>query len=111
MIISAATSPLNSKSPLPLSTTTSPPTTATLPNTTTPFFGGEEGSESELWLSRGAFLNVKRTDWMWRLFLPIRSDRNHEAVSGGDMSEAVKFPATLVVVIRYRTGRGGTLRG
>ncbi|KAL7238010.1 hypothetical protein ACSBR2_004166 [Camellia fascicularis] len=27
-----------------------------------------------------------------------RSDRNHEAVSGGDVSAAVKFPATLVVV-------------
>ncbi|CAL5340749.1 unnamed protein product [Camellia sinensis] len=63
-----------------------------------PFFGGEERSESELRLSRAPFLNVKRTDWMWRLFLPIGSDRNHEAVSGGDVSEVVKFPATLVVV-------------
>ncbi|KAF5947104.1 hypothetical protein HYC85_017332 [Camellia sinensis] len=45
-----------------------------------PFFGGEERSESELRLSRGPFLNVKRTDWMWRLFLPIGADRNHEAV-------------------------------
>ncbi|GMP63055.1 hypothetical protein CsSME_00024898 [Camellia sinensis var. sinensis] len=35
---------------------------------------------------------------MWRLFLPIGADRNHEAVSGGDVSEVVKFPATLVVV-------------
>ncbi|XP_028106039.1 probable carboxylesterase 18 [Camellia sinensis] len=42
-----------------------------------PFFGGKEHSESEL---------------------RLRSDRNHEAVSGGDMSAAVKFPATLVVV-------------
>ncbi|KAI8023497.1 putative carboxylesterase 18 [Camellia lanceoleosa] len=63
-----------------------------------PFFGGEERSESELRLNRAPFLNVKRTDWMWRSFLPIGSDRNHEAVSGGDVSEAVKFPATLVVV-------------
>ncbi|KAF5946284.1 hypothetical protein HYC85_016512 [Camellia sinensis] len=57
-----------------------------------PFFGGEERSESELRHNRAPFLNVKRTDWMWRLFLPIGLDRNHEAVSGGDVS------ATLVVV-------------
>ncbi|GMP63056.1 hypothetical protein CsSME_00024899 [Camellia sinensis var. sinensis] len=63
-----------------------------------PFFGGEERSESELRLNRAPFLNVKRTDWMWRSFLPIGSDRNHEAVSGGDVSAAVKFQATLVVV-------------
>ncbi|KAL6981486.1 hypothetical protein U1Q18_023114 [Sarracenia purpurea var. burkii] len=70
-----------------------------------PFFGGEERTESELRLTGAPVLNTKRTDWMWRSFLPQGSDRNHEAVNvfgagsknSGDIS-AVRFPATVIFV-------------
>lgn len=46
-----------------------------------PFFGGEERTESEIRLDRIPFLSMKRTDWMWKMFLPKGSDRDHEAVN------------------------------
>lgn len=47
-------------------------------------------------------LNLEPIDWMWKAFLPVGSDRDHEAanVSGPrsvDIS-GLDFPATLVVV-------------
>ncbi|KAH7834776.1 hypothetical protein Vadar_019655 [Vaccinium darrowii] len=66
-----------------------------------PFFGGEERTESELRLTNVPSVNVERTDWMWRAFLPEGSDRNHEAAnifSGRDVSGVEKYPATMVFV-------------
>lgn len=64
-----------------------------------PFFGGEERTESEVRLTAAPMINVKRTDSMWREFLPEGADRNHPAANvfgGGDA--AVDFPSTLVIV-------------
>ncbi|KAA8528414.1 hypothetical protein F0562_035769 [Nyssa sinensis] len=68
-----------------------------------PFFGGEERTESELRLTKAPLVNVERSDWMWRAFLPEGSDRNHEATNifdgpkSADIS-GVKFPSTIVFV-------------
>lgn len=67
-----------------------------------PFYGGEERTESELRIVGASMLNLERTDWMWKAFLPVGSDRDHEAanVSGprsADISR-LDFPGTLVVV-------------
>lgn len=71
-----------------------------------PFFGGEERTASELRLKRAPFLNVERTDRMWRNFLPEDADRNHEAanvfgpgpnVKAADMVPQ-EFPSSLVFV-------------
>ncbi|XP_062017684.1 probable carboxylesterase 18 [Rosa rugosa] len=45
-----------------------------------PFFGGEERTESEIRLGRGA-LGLDSTDWCWRAVLPDGSDRDHPAVN------------------------------
>uniref|UniRef100_N1QT17 Putative gibberellin receptor GID1L3 n=1 Tax=Aegilops tauschii TaxID=37682 RepID=N1QT17_AEGTA len=43
-----------------------------------PCFGGEERTEAELRLEGVApMLNMRRTDWSWRAFLPEGADRNH----------------------------------
>lgn len=70
-----------------------------------PFYGGIDRTESEKALYRAPILNLDRTDWMWKAFLPVGSDRDHEAsnVSGPnkiDISE-LDFPETLVVVGGY----------
>lgn len=45
-----------------------------------PCFGGEERTEAELRLEGVApMLNMRRTDWSWRAFLPEGADRNHPA--------------------------------
>uniref|UniRef100_A0A5B6ZEI4 Putative CXE carboxylesterase n=1 Tax=Davidia involucrata TaxID=16924 RepID=A0A5B6ZEI4_DAVIN len=64
-----------------------------------PFFGGEERTESELRLKKAPLVNVERSDWMWRAFLPEGSDRNHEVTNlkSADIS-GVKFPSTIVIV-------------
>ncbi|PRQ22435.1 putative carboxylesterase [Rosa chinensis] len=67
-----------------------------------PFFGGEERTESEKRLKSVPLVNVERTDWMWKAFLPDGSDRDHPVVNvfgpnAVDIS-GVDFPATIVVV-------------
>ncbi|THG06622.1 hypothetical protein TEA_005245 [Camellia sinensis var. sinensis] len=67
-----------------------------------PFFGGEKRTESELRLARVPLVSTEITDWLWRAFLPEKSDRNHEVVNVSGPKSAsisgVKFPATMVVV-------------
>lgn len=45
-----------------------------------PFFGGEERTESELKLAGAPLISVKRTDWMWKAFLPHGYNRDHQVV-------------------------------
>ncbi|KAL3824958.1 hypothetical protein ACJIZ3_020987 [Penstemon smallii] len=70
-----------------------------------PFFGGEERTESELRLINAPVINVERTDWMWRCFLPEGMDRNHYSahVFGGGVEEmkSVEFPRSLVIIGGY----------
>ncbi|KAK9167803.1 hypothetical protein Scep_002994 [Stephania cephalantha] len=68
-----------------------------------PFFGGEERTESEIRLDGAPLVSTPRADWHWRVFLPIGSDRDHEAcnVFGPKSSEIQNvgaFPATMVVI-------------
>ncbi|KAI3454327.1 hypothetical protein Pfo_010990 [Paulownia fortunei] len=72
-----------------------------------PFFGGEERTESELRLRNAPIIDVKKTDLLWRNFLPEGADRNHPAANvfgGGLNSETaaaltnLDFPSTLVIV-------------
>ncbi|XP_058190043.1 probable carboxylesterase 18 [Rhododendron vialii] len=66
-----------------------------------PFFGGEERTESELRLTKVPFVNIERSDWSWRAFLPPGSNRDHEAANiflGADVSGVEKYPATIVFV-------------
>ncbi|KAF7127352.1 hypothetical protein RHSIM_Rhsim11G0066500 [Rhododendron simsii] len=66
-----------------------------------PFFGGEERTESELRLTNVPFVNIERSDWAWRAFLPPGSNRDHEAANiflGADVSGVEKYPATIVFV-------------
>uniref|UniRef100_A0A5B6YMS2 Alpha/beta hydrolase fold-3 domain-containing protein n=1 Tax=Davidia involucrata TaxID=16924 RepID=A0A5B6YMS2_DAVIN len=67
-----------------------------------PFFGGEELTESELRLTEAPLVNTERTDWMWRAFLPVGSDRDNGAVNvfgpnSVDIS-GMKFPATILFI-------------
>ncbi|KAK6123466.1 hypothetical protein DH2020_042787 [Rehmannia glutinosa] len=72
-----------------------------------PFFGGEERTESELRLKKAPVIDVKQTDWMWRMFLPEGADRDHRAVNVWMDSEVVnemkglEFPNVFVVVGGY----------
>ncbi|KAK4479253.1 hypothetical protein RD792_014764 [Penstemon davidsonii] len=71
-----------------------------------PFFGGEERTESELRLINAPVINLERTDWMWRCFLPEGADRNHHSghVFGGGVEEMIKnveFPRSLVIIGGY----------
>ncbi|KAK9095805.1 hypothetical protein Sjap_021302 [Stephania japonica] len=68
-----------------------------------PFFGGEERTDSEIRLEGAPLVSTPRTDWHWRIFLPIGSDRDHQAcnVFGPKSSEIQNisaFPATMVVI-------------
>ncbi|XP_061988856.1 probable carboxylesterase 18 [Rosa rugosa] len=67
-----------------------------------PFFGGEERTESETRLKNMPLVNIERTDWMWKAFLPEGSDRDHPVANvfgpnAVDIS-GVDFPATVVFV-------------
>ncbi|XWS22018.1 hypothetical protein CRYUN_Cryun30bG0107700 [Craigia yunnanensis] len=67
-----------------------------------PFFGGEERTESEIGLVEAPLLSVKRTDWMWKAFLPQGCNRDHQVVNvfgpnSVDISN-LPFPPTLVFV-------------
>ncbi|KAL0908208.1 hypothetical protein M5K25_022686 [Dendrobium thyrsiflorum] len=67
-----------------------------------PYFGGEERTESEIRLTRAPLVSTKRTDWLWRAFLPPGADRDHEAANvfgpraTGELQEG--FPPAMVVV-------------
>ncbi|CAI9293535.1 unnamed protein product [Lactuca saligna] len=69
-----------------------------------PFFGGEERTDSETRLAGTPVVSVKRTDWMWKAFLPEGEgfNRDHPIinVSGPqavDISE-IKLPPVMLVV-------------
>ncbi|MBA0609435.1 hypothetical protein Godav_021484 [Gossypium davidsonii] len=67
-----------------------------------PFFGGEERTESELKLAGAPLISVKRTDWMWKAFLPHGYNRDHQVVNvfgpnSVDISD-LPFPPTLVFI-------------
>ncbi|KDP31594.1 hypothetical protein JCGZ_14819 [Jatropha curcas] len=70
-----------------------------------PFFGGEERTESELRLTKAPFVNMERTDWIWRSLLPDGSNRDHPAANvfgpNSDDISGVEFPATIVFVGGY----------
>ncbi|KAL1356189.1 hypothetical protein AAHE18_05G165600 [Arachis hypogaea] len=68
-----------------------------------PFFGGEERTEAEIRLGNNApLVSVARTDWLWKVFLPNGSDRNHGSVnvSGPNALDisGLNYPNTLVFV-------------
>ncbi|KAJ0977237.1 hypothetical protein J5N97_012711 [Dioscorea zingiberensis] len=67
-----------------------------------PFFGGEERTPAELRLVGVPLVSTKRTDWLWKAFLPDGEDRDHAAVNvfgPKDVKELERgFPATMVVV-------------
>ncbi|MCL7025918.1 hypothetical protein MKW94_017475 [Papaver nudicaule] len=70
-----------------------------------PFYGGEERTESEIRLRNAPLVSLPRTDWLWKVFLPNGSDRDHEAAnvfgsdkSVEDMKRNPNFPHTLVVI-------------
>lgn len=67
-----------------------------------PFFGGEERKDSELRLGKNTRLTLERTDFYWKAFLPVGSDRDDPASNvfgpkSKDLS-GLKFPPTLAVV-------------
>ena len=67
-----------------------------------PFFGGEERTESENKLDGAPVINMERTDWFWKAFLPAGSNRDHATanVFGPNSVDGsrVNFPATIVFV-------------
>ncbi|KAF7099964.1 hypothetical protein CFC21_101536 [Triticum aestivum] len=69
-----------------------------------PYFGGEERTEAELRLEGVApLVNMRRSDWSWRAFLPEGADRNHPAAhvtgeAGPEPELAEAFPPAMVVV-------------
>lgn len=67
-----------------------------------PFFGGEERTESETRLEGAPLVSTARTDWLWKVFLPDGSDRDHESVnvSGPNAVDVagMNYPDTLVFV-------------
>lgn len=68
-----------------------------------PFFGGEERTESEIRLAKAHLVSVSRTDWLWKVFLPEGSSRDHQAsnVSGPnavDITGEGQYPDTIVFI-------------
>nr|GEV68975.1 probable carboxylesterase 18 [Tanacetum cinerariifolium] len=67
-----------------------------------PFFGGEERTNSEKELDGTPFLSMKRTDWLWKAFMPVGEgyDRDHQIinVSGPKAVDVSKmdFPPTIL---------------
>ncbi|XP_058773520.1 probable carboxylesterase 18 [Vicia villosa] len=67
-----------------------------------PFFGGEERTEAEVRLEGSPLVSMARTDWLWKVFLPKGSDRDHGAVNvcgpnAEDLS-GLNYPDTVVFV-------------
>jgi acetyl esterase/lipase len=69
-----------------------------------PYFGGEERTPAELRLEGVApVVNMRRSDWSWRAFLPEGADRNHPAAhvtgeAGPEPELAEAFPPAMVVI-------------
>uniref|UniRef100_A0ACD5WRU6 Uncharacterized protein n=1 Tax=Avena sativa TaxID=4498 RepID=A0ACD5WRU6_AVESA len=69
-----------------------------------PYFGGEERTESELRLEGAVpVVNLRRSDWSWRAFLPVGANRNHPAAhvtgeAGPEPELGEAFPPAMVVV-------------
>ncbi|CAM0907034.1 unnamed protein product [Alopecurus aequalis] len=66
-----------------------------------PFFGGQERAESELRLEGVApLVNLRRSDFSWKAFLPVGATRDHPAahVTDENTELAEAFPPTMVVV-------------
>jgi acetyl esterase/lipase len=69
-----------------------------------PYFGGEERTESELRLEGVVpVVNLRRSDWSWRAFLPVGANRNHPAAhvtgeAGPEPELTDSFPPAMVVV-------------
>lgn len=64
-----------------------------------PFFGGEERRDSEIRFGRGYGLTLEMTDWFWKAWLPVGSNRDHTAANVvGSSISGVKVPAALVVI-------------
>ncbi|KAJ4715088.1 Alpha/beta hydrolase-3 [Melia azedarach] len=67
-----------------------------------PFFGGEERTEAENRLVGSPLVSVSRTDWIWKVFLPDGSNRDHAAanVSGPNAMDisGLEYPDTVVFV-------------
>jgi acetyl esterase/lipase len=66
-----------------------------------PYFGGEERTAAELRLEGVVpVVNMRRSDWSWRAFLPEGATRDHPAahvtVAEPELGEA--FPPALVVI-------------
>ncbi|KAL4642448.1 hypothetical protein ACB092_02G018700 [Castanea dentata] len=70
-----------------------------------PFFGGEERTDSELRLRKSPIVSLERTDWLWKVFLPPGSDKDHEAVnvSGPNAVDisGLEYPETVVFVAGF----------
>jgi acetyl esterase/lipase len=66
-----------------------------------PYFGGEERTESELRLDGVApIVNLRRSDFWWKAFLPAGATRDHPAahVTDENTELAAAFPPVMVVV-------------
>ncbi|MQM23394.1 hypothetical protein Taro_056458 [Colocasia esculenta] len=66
-----------------------------------PFLGGEARTESEVRFGGAPPLTMELSDWMWRSFLPLGADRDHEAANvfgSGSGVEVAGFPPTAVFV-------------
>ncbi|CAJ1952427.1 unnamed protein product [Sphenostylis stenocarpa] len=67
-----------------------------------PWFGGEERTAAELRFDGAPLVSMERTDWLWKVFLPDGSDRDHGAsnVSGPNSEDlsGLDYPDTLVFV-------------
>ncbi|KAH7681419.1 Carboxylesterase protein [Dioscorea alata] len=67
-----------------------------------PFLGSEDRTSAEKKLKGAPFVSTKRTDWLWKAFLPEGSDRDHPAANvfgpKYDAELGKGFPATMVVI-------------
>lgn len=70
-----------------------------------PWFGGEERTAAEVRLKGAPLVSTSRTDWLWKVFLPNGSDRDHGAANVcGPNSEdlsGLDYPDTLVFVAGF----------
>nr|XP_043628509.1 probable carboxylesterase 18 [Erigeron canadensis] len=72
-----------------------------------PFFGGEGQTDSEIRLEGTPLVSKKRTDWMWKAFMPQDKDFNRDHpvinVSGPKAVDISKmdFPPTVVVIAGF----------
>uniref|UniRef100_A0ACD6AAC0 Uncharacterized protein n=1 Tax=Avena sativa TaxID=4498 RepID=A0ACD6AAC0_AVESA len=66
-----------------------------------PYFGGEERTQAELRLEGVApVVNMRRSDWSWKAFLPEGTNRDHPAAHVTDENAELPegFPPAMVVV-------------